>query len=144
MLPARWMNLANEGTAAFALIPAEFIQLGERVDEMPQPPERPTRPSSPLGAGLLAGFLANPDSVDAKAYAAEMATFEKAMRKYDRLSAKYERQLKALRQDTQAWFDAFTSYQDLGKDAAAELLPRREAVFQTAIPAQRVEKSKEK
>ena len=115
----------------------------------PRPPaeliqhfDLPTRPSPPT-RGLLSGLsgLIAHDSVDAKAYGAKivakLATIEKANRKYDRLSAEYERKL-------QAWRDHLISYQDLGEDVAAELLPRREAVIQTAIPAQRVEKTKEK
>jgi hypothetical protein len=50
-----------------------------------------------------------------------------------------------------AAISAFYRYQEIdraqemiGEDVAAELLPRREAVMQTAIPAQRVEKTKEK
>jgi hypothetical protein len=46
---------------------------------------------------------------------------------------------------------AFHHYQEndraqevIGEDVAAELLPRREAVMQTALPAQRVGKKKEK
>ena len=75
------------------------------------------------------------DSVEAKDYVAEMTTIEKANRKYGRLSAKYEHQLEALRQEYQAWRDRFIRYQDLGEDVAAELLPRREAVTETGNPS---------
>ncbi len=126
-----WKKLA---AAAGPSPPAEFIQHGEQVDEWPQPPERPTRPSPP-GVGLLGHLFANLDPVDAKAYAAEMAAFEKAMRKYDRLSAKYQRQLEALHQDAQALSDAIKRYQDLGKDVAAEILARHEAVTETGNPS---------
>ncbi len=147
-----WKKLA---AAAGPSPPAEFIQHGEQVDKLPQPPERPTRPSPPGGGDILQWYAyqsGNPDrtadEADAKAYGAKivakLATIEKANRKYDRLSAEYERQLEALRQDNQAWRDHFISYQNLGEDVAVELLPRREAVIQTAVPAQRVEKTKEK
>ena len=144
---AAWKKLA---ATAGPRPPAELIQYFERGDELPPPPELPTRPSPPRRGlltpelmGKLSHLIAH-DSVEAKDYVAEMATIEKANRKYDRLSAKYERQLEALRQDNQAWRDRLISFQDLGEDVAAELLPRREAVIQTAIPAQRVEKTKEK
>ena len=139
-----WTNLA---AAVGASPPAEYIQHVQQVDELPQPPELPTRPSPPGGGDILQWYAyqsRTADAADAKAFEAEMAVFQKAWKKYDRLSAKYERQLKALRQDAMAWFKANKRYQDLGKAVAAELLPRREAVIQTAIPAQRVEKTKEK
>ncbi len=135
-----WRKLA---VAAGPGLPAEYIQHHKKLLALPQPPERPTLPSPPGGISILQ-LYANPDGTDAKAFAPKMAAFEKAMKKYDRLSAKYERQLKALRQDAMAWSKANRRYQDLGKAVAAELLPRREAVIQTAIPAQRVEKTKEK
>ncbi len=137
---AAWTKL---GAAAGPKHPAEYIQLDKRVGEMAQQPEPPTRPSPPELTNYM--LLLRPDlSEDVKAYAAEMAAFEKAQKRYDRLRAKYESQLKELHKDAQVLTDAFTSYQDLGKDVADELLPRREAVIQTAIPAQRVEKPKEK
>ena len=143
-----WKKLA---AAAGPSPPAEFIQHGEQVDKLPQPPELPTSPSPPGGGEILQWYAyvsENPDrradTADAKAFEAEMAVFQKAWKKYDRLSAKYERKVEAFRQDTQAWLDTITRYEDLGKDAAAELFPRREAVMQTAIPAQHVEKTKEK
>jgi hypothetical protein len=154
---AAWKKLA---AAAGPRPPAGLIQY-----ELPPPPELPTRPSPPRSGllppelmgklpprrglltpelmGKLSHLIAH-DSVEAKDYVAEMATIEKANRKDDRLRAKYVRQLEALRQDNQAWIDRLISLQDLGEDVAAELLPRREAVMQTAIPAQRVEKTKEK
>ena len=61
--------------------------------------------------------------------------FQKAWKKYDRLSAKYERKVEAFRQDTQAWLDTITRYEDLGKAVAAELFPRREAVTETGNPS---------
>ncbi len=84
--------------------------------------------------GKLNHLIAH-DSVETKDYVAEMAAFEKAQKKYDRLSAKYERQLEALRQDNQAWRDRLISYLDLGEDVAAEFLPRREAVTETGNPS---------
>ncbi len=135
---AAWKRLA---AAAGPRPPAELIQYFERVDELPPPPELPTRPSPPRRGlltpelmGKLSHLIAH-DSVEAKAYVAEMATIEKANRKYDRLSAKSERQLEALRQEYQAWRDHFISYQDLGEDVAAEFLPRREAVTETGNPS---------
>lgn len=131
---AAWKKLA---AATGPRPPAELIQHFERGDELPPPPELPTRPSPPT-RGLLSGLVAH-GSVDAKAYGAEVmakiATIEKANRKYDRLRAKYERQFEALRQENQAWRDRFISYQDLGEDVAAELLPRREAVTETGNPS---------
>ena len=131
---AAWKKLA---AATGPRPPAELIQHFERGDELPPPPELPTRPSPPT-RGLLSGLVAH-GSVDAKAYGAEfmatIATIEKANRKYARLSAKYERQLEALRQENQAWRDHFISYQDLGEDVAAALLPRREAVTETGNPS---------
>ncbi len=116
---AAWKTLV----AAVVRPPAELIQHFERDDELPPPPELPTRPSPPR-RGLLSALIEH-DSAEAKAYVAEIAATEKTHRKYDRLSAKYERKLEALRQENQAWRDRFISYQDLGKDVAAELLLRR-------------------
>ncbi len=135
---AAWTKLA---AATGPRPPAELIQHFERGDELPPPPKLPTRPSPPR-RGLLTpelmgklNHLIAHDSVEAKDYVAEMAAFEKAQKKYDRLSAKYERQLEALRQDNQAWRDRLISYLDLGEDVAAEFLPRREAVTETGNPS---------
>ncbi len=130
---AAWTKL---GLEAAPRPPAEFIQHYEQGYETLQPPELPTRPSPPGGGDILQWYAyqsANPDrtadAADAKAFEAEMAVFQKAWKKYDRLSAKYERKVEAFRQDTQAWLDTITRYEDLGKAVAAELLPRREAVI---------------
>lgn len=81
-------------------------------------------------------LLDNPElAADAKAFEAEMAVFRKAYKKYDKLRTKYERKIEAFRQDTQAWLDTITRNEDLGKDVAAELFPRREAVTQTGNPS---------
>ncbi len=119
---AAWKKLA---AAAGPRPSAELIQSLEQGDALPPPPELPTRPSPPR-RGLLTPELMEKlrklnaiDSVEAKEYVAEVAAIE-------------------------AWRDHFISYQVLGKDVAAELFPRREAVIQTAIPAQRVVKTKEK
>ncbi len=134
-----WKKLA---AAAGPSPPAEFIQHGEQVDKLPQPPELPTCPSPPGGGHVLQWYAylsENPDrradAADAKAFEAEMAVFQKAWKKYDRLSAKYERQLKAIRQDAMAWFRAIKRYEDLGKAVAAEILARREAVTETGNPS---------
>ena len=123
--------------------PADFVQHVEQGHELPRPPERPIRPPSPGPSGLLK-YFEKPDLEKAKAYAAKVAAFDKEDREYDKRYARYLRKVEAHRRETQQWADRVTSYSDLGRSVAAELFPSREAVSQTAIPTQRVDKSKEK
>ena len=133
---AAWNKLA---AATAPRPPAEFIQHYEHGYETLQPPELPTSPSPPGGGQIVQFYgklLDNPElAADAKAFEAEMAVFRKAYKKYDKLRTKYERKIEAFRQDTQAWLDTITRNEDLGKDVAAELFPRREAVTQTGNPS---------
>ena len=92
-------------------------------------------------------LVENPElraNADVKAFEAQMEDFEKAYKKYDGLRAEYDRKVEAFHKDTQAWLDIITRFEDLGRNAAAELFPRRGAVIQTAVPAQRIEKNGKK
>ncbi len=85
---AAWTKL---GLEAAPRPPAEFIQHYEQGYETLQPPELPTSPSPPGGGQIVQFYgklLDNPElAADAKAFEAEMAVYQKAWKKYDRLSA---------------------------------------------------------
>jgi hypothetical protein len=123
--------------------PADFIQYVETADEFPERPDRPKPPPVPCLPGFLGEVLADPDSEE-EPYRTKMAAYETALRKYDKLMAKYQREVEARQRETQKWIERTTQYGDLGRSVAAELFPNREAVMQTALPLQRLEKSKEK